>query len=139
MSYANIIKRLKKAPGPSRNLDAHVHYELHPGPSVFDERCKVRPHVPKYTASFDAALKLLPEWITNRNLAEYIGHGCAHISKETSAWCFSWSDTRHTKTIQSFAGPVKQFTKGNLYGAATPGIAVCIAALKLAALKERSR
>lgn len=54
------IGRLEQLEGPDRDLDAHIHYEVHQGPPVFDANCRVMDHVPAYTASIDAALLLVP-------------------------------------------------------------------------------
>lgn len=124
MSYQDLIARLEKLPGPDRELDADIFRALGwrsfggifnqqwwEGPS--GERCKA---VPFFTASIDAALTLVPEgycWLSrshdgSKNLA---GNG-------SGAGGFANVHANRDDAIFFTAF------------AATPAIALCIAALK---------
>ena len=112
MTTAELIEKLERADGPSRELDASIQrafagspsdhwFADHKGVWVSDDSA------PRYTASIDAALTLVPEgalwsaeaWDTN-------GVYPAHV--RASAWVL---------------GAPRGY-------AATPAIALCIAALK---------
>lgn len=104
----DLIERLEKATGPDREIDLAIYRAEFPHPAVGlpkrnqDEYDRARG--PRYTSSIDAALTLVPE-------------GCkweaSSYPKNGAAW------------VGPFKAPVQQFTV-----AATPAIALCIAALK---------
>jgi hypothetical protein len=131
-NQAELIARLEKATGPSRELDAAIFIKVTPGVKeagridVDKDRGVVgwwpkdAPYqsardVPAYTASLDAAMTLVPEgwsWCVFSEVRmgpELVRIGLAKV--ETFARCF---------------GSGKGFT----CPAATPALALCIAALK---------
>ena len=69
--------------------------------------CRVAP-VPRYTSSLDAALTLVPEG---------------------EAWLVGWDDENHANVFV-LPSPTSRPTGYHAQGAATPAIALCIAALK---------
>lgn len=114
MSYQDLIARLEKATGPDRELDADICLEVGPYQSDIWERNPRHRHLlqtkdaklndwvpfPNYTASLDAALTLVPEG-QSAQTTRYANH-------EGGAWVGDEDFVR----------------------AATPAIALCIAALK---------
>lgn len=59
---ADLITRLESADGPDRELDADIHESIG---NIVDRGCPITWHyedeTPRYTASIDAALTLVPE------------------------------------------------------------------------------
>ena len=104
----DLIERLEKATGPGRSLNLAI-AEAVKGPPP--EGFKVWPICENYTASLDAALTLVPEsrWL--------VGAGAPYTSPWANVRCGE-DDTIHVY-------------------AATPAIALCIAALKARDFAER--
>ena len=100
-----LIERLEKATGPDRELDEAVER------AIFDEGKEWRSaHLPYFTASLDAALTLVPEgyrWLVGNAWKDKHG-SCPAMATVALAGDYG---TRPTS-------------------AATPAIALCIAALK---------
>lgn len=115
-----LIKRLEAASGPDRELDADIATSLGKPvckddpcnwvikyPGAYDYR-----KLPRYTASIDAALTLVPEgldWFVKHYASAGGKYGAVVTSPEIAAR--SWGDYSHDD-------------------AATPAIALCIAALR---------
>jgi hypothetical protein len=106
-----------------------------------------------YTNSLDAALTLMPDTAINFHLFSFIGHGVAEFGK--TAWGFGFADTaqlmgaraakediermKHAVGWGEFVGPpvikmekaiAGHFIEFNCQCAATPALALCIAALR---------
>ena len=111
----DLIERLEKASAPDRELDVAIVYALYPeiGPyrphcvgdePIFYQDPFYKQRCPKFTASIDAAMRLVPEGWSWRvgNLPS--GKGFADLGTQKSLQCIE---------------------------GATPAIALCIAALRV--------
>lgn len=101
-SRSEIIERLEKATGPDRNLDAMIHWLMKDGVGVGATQ-----DAPAYTGSLDAAMTLVPE-------------GC-EVDLQTR---------RRYAAIADWRGRDYGLPLGTSIDAATPILALCIAALK---------
>ena len=129
MTLSELIERLEKATGPDRELDERIGGAA--GVSICwpwtdqDGRYIPRIDVPRYTASLDAALTLVPEgpWMTAiagpwRYAAHHPRAGqdnweCALTTEDVGEWC------------------IGDYGDGDTSGkGANAAIAVCIASLK---------
>ena len=109
----------------------------------------------RYTTSLDAALTLVPETACNHQLFSFGGHGVEIDGFPKMAWGFGFADTAQLMGERAakeeiermicavgwgdFAGPprvkmekaiAEHFIEFNCRCAATPALALCIAALK---------
>jgi len=108
-----LIQCLEKATGPDRELDNEIYTEvlrtqiIKPGqrPLTSD-----REYTPQYTASIDAALTLVPE-----------GWRVYQLGQRADYWCAS------IFTVKPHLAPTTSWARVH---AATPALALCIAALK---------
>lgn len=103
----NLIARIESADGPDRELDVAIHESIG---NVVDRGCPADWHsedeTPRYTASVDAALTLVPEdWHTQ-------------LSGVNGSWCAVL-----THTPFNSCGEVSTFCR-------TPALALAAAALK---------
>lgn len=126
MTTAELIEKLERADGPSRELDAEIaqtlslpwDYAADWGPRGRDIQVAHR-----YTASIDAALTLVPEGWRIAGFVEY-GHGMKWKGRIYCA--LVPSDLSHLpRTYAAHSAAAVRCDH-----AATPAIALCIAALK---------
>ena len=108
MTDTALIERLEKAEGPDRELDYMVHRATHELYGAYG------PH-PRYTASLDAAMMLVP--------ADALWSVC------------DMEEGPFAQVIPPASGGTFGGTKISGYGAPTPAIALCIAALRARAAK----
>ena len=106
--YTNLIARLEATEGPSRELDCEIHealgHEVILGAGKHPMNRTGGGRVPKYTASLDAAVSLVPEgWEVV--LEWYRSEGMARLSRNG-------------------------LDADSLSAGKTPALALCIAALK---------
>ena len=150
LSLASLIARLEKATGANRELDCRIHalvLDTHPGggrycvvgqPTYYDEPrhffspdpemdwigydlLNVSPH---YTSSIDAAMTLVPGGFAIRDWMIWPGQPCQLTLLET-----------HLKNGERWHGSPDRRWPAK---AATPAIALCIAALKAVAETRRN-
>jgi len=126
---AELIARLEKAEGPDRSLNVGIAHEVglysgNNGKWFYPDGGRVPGGLPRYTASLDAALTLVPEewgWCV----------GDVHPPTETyldagRPWAEIWK--RGGPTLH-LAGMLWDGIGRNGINAATPALALCIAAL----------
>lgn len=128
MTTAELIERLERAEAPSRELDAEIaalvhvdadglDFEAFPEPSgkvtiYFPSKVKQAYAAPRYTASMDAALTLVP-----------VGWEWSLYSAQSGFRPQAQLETEAMRHREGFE-PVSAF-------GATPAIALCIAALRV--------
>lgn len=109
-----LIERLEKATGPSRELDLAIAQHLPPSTEYSLTTVQMRggrPPVPSFTSSIDAALTLVPE-----------GWRTTHAYGGGDYW-WHWNLTKDAKEYDE-----KNFASGKNKH---PAIALCIAALRI--------
>lgn len=114
----DLIERLERADGPSRELDWAIHalimpkhHRMHPylvGVFIDDGQLGKVYSCPRYTASIDAAITLVPEGFR---------------------WALGYNgiDSGHPVGTASVFSPAGAMFKGS---GATPALALCVAALR---------
>lgn len=126
MTRDDIIARLEAASGPDRELNEAIAVLVEPGMFCRDEHGRLRKNIhgtilspewtlwgpPAYTASIDAALKLVPE-----------------------GWKWRYSPTRH---VPHAVDVMPAWDRGGYQAEvdSNPAIALCIAALKARSANE---
>lgn len=112
--FAELIERLEKADGASRDLDAAIYVATikgaYPDETVEDRLKYARHACYRYTASLDAALTLVPD-----------------LEGEKLDWLVGFDDDVPVATIH------RQHQELAWQPGSTPAIALCIAALKVRA------
>lgn len=132
----DLIEKLEGLEGPDREVDAEI-FEMEPEwREAFSAECldslsdreicqKAARHAPRYTASIDAAMTLVPEgW---RFGIEQGGQFDGEDIPE--AWCWPW-DSSFDPDWQNGQQGYRDASDGKRACAPTPAIALCIAALR---------